>query len=212
MPIWRSAVIRNRIIVLPRLDIVVVLTGSLRDDASGYSPGRMTDELSDAVRSDKALPANPVAASLLAAAIHQAATEQPSAVGTTPALAKAIGQGLHRQRQCTADQGIHAELFGLGSSSWEITTKPRKPDRPLQRFSGLMELDGVIARARPPSHGINAARGRWLSDHEFEIERRILGHSEVQYWRLDFDGDKVTMKFENTDGYKQELHGVATRE
>ena len=202
----------QRIIVLPRLDIVVVLTGSLRDDASGYSLGRMTDELSDAVRSDKALPANPVAASLLAAAIHQAATEQPSAVGTTPALAKAISGKVFT----ASDNALQIKAFTLNffdsDSWWEITTKPRKPDRPLQRFSGLMGLDGVYRKSPPAFYGINAARGRWLSDHEFEIERRILGHSEVQYWRLDFDGDKVTIKFENTDGYKQELHGVATRE
>ena len=56
----------QHILVIPRVDIVAVLTGSLRDDVSGYSLGRLIDELSEAVRSDRALPANPVATSLLA--------------------------------------------------------------------------------------------------------------------------------------------------
>lgn len=39
------------------------------------------------------------------------------------------------------------------------------------------------------------------------MERRILGHSETQTWALTFDGDKVTVNFENTDGFKAELRG-----
>jgi len=202
----------QRVIVVPRLDIVAVLTGSLRDDASDYPLGRLTDELSDAVGSDQTLPANPVATSLLAAAIRHAATEQPSAVGTIPSLAKAISGKVF----AVSDNALRIKTFTLNffdsDSSWEITTKPLNPDRPVQRFSGLMGLDGVYRKSPPAFYGINAARGRWLSDHEFEIERRILGHSEMQLWRLDFDGDKVAIKFENTDGYKQELHGVAATE
>ena len=41
----------------------------------------------------------------------------------------------------------------------------------------------------------------------FEIDRRILGHSETQLWTLTFDGNKVDVSFENTDGFKTQLHG-----
>ena len=202
----------QHILVIPRLDIVAVLTGSLRDDVSGYSLGRLIDELSEAVRSDRALPANPVATSLLASAIRQAATIQPFAVGTTPPLAKAISGKVFD----VSDNALHIKSFTLNffetDASWEITKKPLNQDRPLQRFSGLMGLDGVYRKSPPALYGISAARGRWLSDREFEIELRILGHSEVQFWTLYFDGDKVVMKFENTDGYKQELHGAAVTE
>jgi hypothetical protein len=34
-----------------------------------------------------------------------------------------------------------------------------------------------------------------------------LGHSETQTWTLAFDGNKVNVSFENTDGTKAELHG-----
>ena len=37
------------------------------------------------------------------------------------------------------------------------------------------------------------------------MERRILGRGEIQTWALTFDDDKVTVNFENTDGFKAEL-------
>jgi hypothetical protein len=39
------------------------------------------------------------------------------------------------------------------------------------------------------------------------MERRILGYGEIQTWTLIFDGNKVTLNFENTDGAKAELRG-----
>jgi hypothetical protein len=41
------------------------------------------------------------------------------------------------------------------------------------------------------------------------VERRILGHGETQRWTLAFDGRKVDVRFEDTDGVKVELHGEA---
>jgi hypothetical protein len=97
--------------------------------------------------------------------------------------------------------------FFDSDSSWEITTDTGKPDRPTERFSGLMGLDGIFRKSPPAYYGINAARGRWLNEHTFAIERRILGHSETQLWTLAFDNNKVRVAFENTDGAKAELHG-----
>jgi hypothetical protein len=97
--------------------------------------------------------------------------------------------------------------FFDSDSSWEITTDTGKPDRPTERFSGLMGLDGIFRKSPPAYYGINAAKGRWLNEHTFAIERRILGHGETQMWALTFDGDKVSVNFENTDGSKAELHG-----
>jgi hypothetical protein len=73
------------------------------------------------------------------------------------------------------------------------------------RFAGLVGLEGVFRRSLSAPFGINAARGYWTSDHTFVMERRILGHSEIQPWALTFDGDKVTVNFENTDGIKAKL-------
>jgi hypothetical protein len=47
----------------------------------------------------------------------------------------------------------------------------------------------------------------WINERTFAIERRILGRGEIQTWVLTFEGDKVTVNFENADGFKTELNG-----
>ena len=70
-----------------------------------------------------------------------------------------------------------------------------------------MGLDGISRKSAPAFYGINAAKGRWLNEHTFVLERRILGHSETQSWTLSFEGNKVTVNLEDTDGGKWELRG-----
>ena len=194
------------ILVLPKLDAVAVMTGILRDDEV-FPTSRLIDDIASAVKSDTPLPADPVASSLLAAALRLAATERPSAVGPVPELAKAIsGKRFELEKNELKVKTFTLNFFD-SDSSWEITTDTGKPDRPTERFSGLMGLDGIFRKSPPAYYGINAARGRWLNEHTFAIERRILGHSETQLWTLAFDNNKVRVAFENTDGAKAELHG-----
>jgi CubicO group peptidase (beta-lactamase class C family) len=193
------------ILVLPKLDVVATMTGIMRDDEF-YPVGRLIDDISRSVKSDQPMAADPIAQALLASAIHQAATEKPSAVGAAPDLAKEISG----KPFLLADNELHVKSFTLNffdqDSSWEITTDTGK-DHSIQRVSGLMGLDGVFRKSPPAFYGINAAKGRWTGAHTFEIERRILGHSETQTWALTFEGARVDVKFENTDGIKVDLHG-----
>jgi len=194
------------ILVLPKLDIVAVMTGVLRDDEF-YPTSRLVDDISNSVTSDQPLPPDPIAKSLLAASIRLAATEKPSSVGGVPELARAISGKIYR----FSDNKLRVRTLSLNffdsDSSWEIITNTARPELPTQRFSGLMGLDGVFRKSPPAFYGINAAKGRWLNEHTFALERRILGHGETQTWTLNFDGNKVTVNFENTDGFKTELRG-----
>jgi len=194
------------ILVLPKLDIVAAMTGILRDDEY-YSVSRLIDDISSAVKSDQPLPSDPIAKSLLEAAIRQAATERPTVVAAIPELAKQISGKTFQ----LDNNELHVKSFSLNfydtDSSWVITTSTGKPDRPTDRFTGLMGLDGTFRKSPPALYGINACKGRWLNQHSFALERRILGHSETQIWTLTFEGNRVTIAFENTDGYKAELHG-----
>jgi hypothetical protein len=194
------------ILVLPKLDIVAVMTGSL-PDGEFYSTSRLVDDIANAVKSETPLPSDPIATALLAASIREAATEKPSALGGTPELAKAISGKTFR----VDPNGLRVKTFSLNFSdsnaSWEITTDTGKQDRPTERFSGLMGLDGVYRTSPPTAYGINAAKGHWLNAHTFAVERRILGHSDTETWTLTFDGDKVRVAYENTDGAKADLHG-----
>ncbi|MCK1541597.1 serine hydrolase [Bradyrhizobium sp. 179] len=191
------------ILVIPRLDVIVVMTGYLRD-TEFFSTTALTDDVSAAVKSDKPLPEDPIARALLANAIKRAATERPAAVGGTPELAAAISGKTFN----FPDNKLRVKSFTLNffdtDSSWLITSYAEKGPR---QFSGLMGLDGVYRKSPPAPYGINAVRGRWLNERTFMVERRILGHGESQLWTLAFDGDKVTVNFENTDGFKVELRG-----
>ena len=194
------------ILVLPKLDVVAVMTGVLRD-TEFYSASGLIDDIPRAVKSDTSLPADPIAKALLATAIRQAATEKPSALGGTPELAKAVSGKTYQ----FDDNVLRVKSFTLNfldsDSSWVITTHSGKAERPTDRFTGLVGLDGLFRKSPPAPYGINAAKGRWLNEHTFAMERRILGRGEIQTWALTFDGDKVTVNFENTDGFKAELHG-----
>jgi len=191
------------ILVIPKLDVVVTMTGFL-NDTEFYSASGLIDDISSAVKSDRLLPDNPLAQALLAKAIRRAAEDKPYVVGNTPELAKSISGKVYG----FADNKLHVKSFTLNfyesDSSWVITTYGEPGSN---RFTGLVGLDGLYRKSPPAGYGINAARGRWTSEHTFVMERRILGHSETQTWALTFDGDKVTVNFENTDGFKAELHG-----
>jgi len=191
------------ILVIPKFDIVVAMTGFLNDNEF-YSASGLVDDISSAVKSDRPLPENPVAQALLVKAIQRAAEQKPYVVAQAPELAKAVSGKTYG----FLDNKLRVKSFTLNfydsDSSWVITTYG---DKGPTRFTGLVGLDGLYRRSPPAPYGINAARGRWTSERTFVMERRILGHSETQTWALTFDGDKVTVNFENTDGFKAELRG-----
>jgi CubicO group peptidase (beta-lactamase class C family) len=194
------------ILLLPKLDVVAVMTGVLRD-TEFYSVSGLIDDIASSVKSESSLPADSIAKALLVTAQRQAATEKPSAVGGTPDLAKAVSGKVYQFN----DNVLHLKSFTLNfldsDSSWVITTYTGKANRPTARFTGLVGLDGLFRKSPPALYGINAAKGRWTNENTFEMERRILGHGETQTWLLTFEGDKVTVNFEDTDGFKAKLHG-----
>jgi CubicO group peptidase (beta-lactamase class C family) len=199
------------IVVIPKRNIVAVMTGILRDDEV-YSATGLVDDLVDAATSEEALPPDPVAQSLLVQAIRRAATEQPSPVGETPELAQAISG----RRYSFGDNMFQVKSFTLTLAGtepgWEFTTLTGKPEQPIARFSGPLGLDGLYRKGAPKNYGIDAVKGRWLDQHTFSVDRRILGHGETQNWTLTFDGNKVLVNYVDTDGTRLELRGEAAAE
>jgi CubicO group peptidase (beta-lactamase class C family) len=199
------------IIVLPKLDIVTVITGSL-PDGEFYYPYRLIDDISAAVRSEHPLPNDSVAQSLLAAAIKMAASEKPSAEADNPEMAKTISGKIYQLK----DNPLHVKTISLNFSGsvcrWTQATDIGKPDRSLALSEGQIGLDG-ISRSGPPGRfgpsTLSAAKGRWLNDHIFEIDRHVLGHGETESVELAFDRDLVTITYRNTDGVQGYAYGQA---
>ena len=83
-------------------------------------------------------------------------------MGPTPDLAKEISGKVFK---FSDNNELHVKSFTLNffdqDSSWEITTDTGK-DHSIQRFSGLMGLDGVFRKSPPAFYGINAVKARWI--------------------------------------------------
>jgi CubicO group peptidase (beta-lactamase class C family) len=109
------------ILVIPKFDVVVVMTGFL-NDTEFYSASALIDDISTAVKSDQPLPDDPLAQTLLAQAIHRAAEEKPYAIARTPDLAKAVSGKVYR----FVDNKLRVKSFTLNfydsDSSWVVTT------------------------------------------------------------------------------------------
>lgn len=203
------------IVVLPKLDIVAVMTGILRDTES-YPVAGLIDEIAKAVRSDEPLPANPAGVALLAGAIREAATEKPGpapgvATGVS-GLARTISGKVYR----LADNPLRMKSFRLDffdrpDPTWEVVLRA---DPPTDRRTGVFGTDGFYRTSPPGPYGTNAVRGRWLDERTFQLDSRTLGRGETQTWTFAFEGDRpgdaVTIRFENTDGFKAELRGAVS--
>ena len=198
----------QRILVLPKYDLVAAMTGYMPDDEF-YPVGRLIDDIVAAVRSDNALLPDPIGQSALAASIGAAANERPLPVGGTPALQQTVSGRTYR----LDENKFHITTIGLRLTSedpmWVLATSSGKPGAVTNYFPGPLGLDGRFRLAAPNRFGIAAARGRWVSDNSLEVERRILGSSVTQRWLLTFEGNNVTVHFVDTDGDKADVHGRA---
>ena len=203
------------IIVLPKLDIVAVMTGTMLD-TEFYPVAALIDEIAKAVRSDEPLPANQAGVALLTGAIHRATIAKPGpAPGVSPGasdLAKTVSGKVYRLADNPLRlKSVRLNFFDRPDPTWEAVLHA---DPPTDRRTGVFGTDGFYRLGPPGPHGIEAVRGRWLDDHRFELDSRTLGRGETQTWTLAFDGDagtdKVTITYENTDGYRAELRGTAS--
>lgn len=190
----------QRILVLPKYDVVAVMTGYMPDDEF-YPVVRFIDDIVAAVRSDSALPPDPIGQSALAASIGAAANEQSLPVGGTPALQQTASGRAYR----LDENEFHLTTISLRLTGedpmWILATNSGKPGAVPNYFPGPLGLDGRFRVAAPNRlGGVAAARGRWVSDNSLEVEHRILGHSETQRWLLTFEGNNVTVHFVDTDG------------
>jgi CubicO group peptidase (beta-lactamase class C family) len=196
------------ILVLPKYDIVVAMTGYMPDDEY-YPMGRLIDDIVAAVRSDSALPRDPIGQSVLTASIGAAANAHTLPVGDTSALQQTVSGRTYR----LDENDFHLTTISLRLTGedpmWILATNSGKPGAVTKDYPGPIGLDGRFRLAAPIGSAIAAARGRWVSDNSLEVERRILGHSETQRWVLTFEGNDVTVRFVDTDGDKADIHGRA---
>ena len=198
----------QQILVLPKYDIVAVMTGYMPDDEY-YPVPRLIDDIAAAVRSDNALPSDPIGESALAASIASAANGSPLPVGGTPALQQTVSGRTYRLDE-NALHVVTIELRLTGDDPmWVLGTNSGKAGAVTNHYPESLGLDGRFRLADRKWFGIAADRGRWVGSSSLEVERRILGASMTQRWRLTFDGDDITVHYVDTDGDKVGMQGRA---
>lgn len=194
------------ILVLPRLDIVAVMTGVVADSDRRYPVIALIHQIVNAVKSDTALPPDATGEALLTTSILNAATEKPTRVWPAPELAKAISGKTWR----FGDNRLKVRTLRLNLAdddpTFEFSVYSDKPDSRNTVLSEPIGLDGV-SRRKQTSFALVANKGSWVDGRTFVLERRFLGQGRIYYWTLHFDADKLRLGFRNTDGWSVELNG-----
>ena len=214
---------RQLIIVMPKQDIVVVATGASRFPAYGgppFSPNygfeALIGRVEAAVKSETALPPEPLARAALAERLREAAQEKPTPVGGSPDLAKTISGRTYRldanplgitslTLKFEGPQGT----YELGSFEYEVGD--RQTAVPPGRYGGPIGFDGHYRIGGRLPFGPSAARGTWLADGTSLVtEVQTPGNDDTARVTHLFNGKTVELEFESAGGYpKMKLHGQA---
>jgi CubicO group peptidase (beta-lactamase class C family) len=196
------------IVVLPKLDVVAVITGVVPDGEKRYPLPALIDQIVAAVRSDKPLLPDPEGEAALSASLLKAATEKATPVGPASDLVDAVSNKTWR----FSDNELRIRAVGLKlageNPTFELTIYSDKPGGRDVALSEPIGLDGR-SRGKRAAYAFVANKGSWLDSRTFVLERRFLGNGEMVYWTLHFEGDQLNLRFRNTDGYAIELRGEA---
>lgn len=214
---------RQLIVVMPKLDIVAVVTGSQRFVGSSgnlastprYGLGTLVGYLAAAVTSDEAIAANPAATAVLAEQVRVAAIERsvPVGPGTSgpPAMAKAVSG--KTWRFAVADP-LRVKSYTLKlddpQPSYEYELAGGPPNAPVGQFGGPLGFDGRFAVGGRMPYGPSAARGAWSADGaSLVLEIQTLGNDDVARLTHVFGDKTIELGIEWANGFRAKLQGRA---
>jgi CubicO group peptidase (beta-lactamase class C family) len=194
------------IVVLPRLDVVAVITGVVPDGETRYPVAALIEKAAAAVKSDTSLPPDPEGAAALEASLLKAATEKATPVGPASDLVAAVSGKTWR----FGDNELRVRTLRLNLAgeppTFELAIYSDKPGNQDFALSEPIGLDGR-SRGKRATYAVVANKGSWRDGRTFVLERRFLGEGAMVYWTLRFEGDQLSLQFKNTDGYAIELRG-----
>jgi hypothetical protein len=194
------------ILVLPKLDVVAVLTGVVPDGEKRYPVSALIDGILAAVKSDTPLPPDPDGKAALSASLLKAATEPATPVGPASELVDTVSKKTWRfANNELLVRAIRLNLAGV-TPTFELTIYSDKPGGQERTLSEPIGLDGR-SRGKVAPYALVANKGSWLDGRTFVLERRFLGNGAMVHWKLEFDGDQLNLRFSNTEGYAIELRG-----
>lgn len=180
----------NRISLLPKENIVVVFTGG------GADTDRVAPFLFRAIRSETALPENPVSRQRLRQALFRSASPIAEAPNVRrPALAKEISS---RSFSLSPNPlGLRSIRLDFKTGS-EATATLQFDDA---KWIAPIGLDGKRRFAAAGPHHLSlATAGRWLSDSEFLLDIDTVANVNHFVFNIRFDGDRAHLRVNETTG------------
>jgi CubicO group peptidase (beta-lactamase class C family) len=200
------------IVVLPRQDIVLVVTSKTADNTRGANlPELVNKYLLKAIQGDAALPDNAAAAARLAQAMQRFAN-RPAWPESQKPSASALAQSRRAYVLEPNDWGYREFALELTASEphyWLIQADKRAVTGQSTR-GGPMGLEGRFVESTRASDRLWARRGRWLDDKTFRIETQHLEASILAEWTATFLGDgKLELLYTNGDGDVLKIKGQA---
>lgn len=207
---------RQIIFVMPKLDIVAVVTGSSRfpspsgiPTSPGYSFDTLVGYLTAAVTSDSAVAADPAAMAKLAAQVEAAAIEQPAPASGSSPMAKAISGKTWR---FAAGNSLRLRSLTLKldgpEPTYEFELHEGPPGEPVGKFGGPIGLDGRYSVGGRLLNGLSAARAAWSADGgSFVLEFQALGNDNVARLTHLFTDTTVEMTYEGAGGFRAKVQG-----
>jgi CubicO group peptidase (beta-lactamase class C family) len=185
------------IMVFPELDMVAVTTA--RDYCSF---GKLADYIAGAVKSESALPPDPVSANLLADAVRNISTEKPTEIGAVPDTASAISGKTYK----FPNNALNIKSLSLSLTDpnphYELEIYTQDRTNPSLRFYGPIGLDGLYRPGESSVLGVLALKGAWSDGHTFVIDLRLLGGDEDRKWTLSFDGARANLRGKDRSGHE----------
>ena len=192
------------IMVIPRLDLVVVVTGK---KPPRFGP--LIDLLEAACTSQQALPAAPGAHADLVRRVQEAASEKATPVAPLSAIATAVSGRTYRFERNAL--GLDTLTLNLHPSRahYDMRFNSTSPTTVPLRFAGPIGLDGVFRASADPSGPHLATRATWTDTATLSMVSQWLTDGVVTSYTLRFDGNTVDIDYRDNTGTALQLHGVA---
>ncbi|HET6223574.1 MAG TPA: hypothetical protein VFE11_15480, partial [Dongiaceae bacterium] len=207
---------RQLIVVMPKLDIVAVMTGSARFSTPHGMPSRprygftaLVDQLAGAVTADAPVAADPAATAALTQKIKDATIDRPAPASEQPAMAKTVsGKTWRFGTNDLRVRSITLRLDGAEPSyEYEIDGGPSGL-QPAGRFGGPIGFDGNRRVGGRMLYGQSAARGTWSADGaSLVMEVQTPGNDDVARVTFAFADKTVEVTYDLAIGFKATLKG-----
>lgn len=198
----------QHIIVLPRQDLLLVITSKTADTTRDATPPDLVRRyLLPAVKADAGLAADPVAAGKLAAAVgrFQGGLDHPS---RTPSPA---AEALSRRTFAIEPNAWGYTEFSLELSGERPRYRIMVADKTLpsgqSRRGGVIGLDGRYVVSTQPGERLWARRGRWIDETTFRIQAQFMEAAIVSEWTARFEDGGLELMYSDGDGEVRKVRG-----